>query len=46
MLSSNCTACGSKNSRFTNKQEVSVVLSILRIKTPVCQTPTFDPILF
>ena len=33
MLSSKCAVCGSKKSRFINKQEAKVLLSNLGLKT-------------
>ena len=34
IIQSNCTTCGSKNSRFTKEPKALGILSNLRIKTP------------
>ena len=46
MLSSNCAVCSSKKSRFIKEQEASGLLSSLGIRTPLCQIPFVDPLLF
>ena len=45
MLLSNCVVCNRKKSRFIKKQEVSWLLSSLRIKTPSSKVPLVGPIL-
>ena len=39
MLSPKCAVCGSKNSRFMEKQEASGLFSSLGIKTPLSNIP-------
>ena len=46
MILSKCAICGSKKSKFINKQEVSGLLSKLGIKTPLCKVPIPGDILF
>ena len=46
MIFSNCAMCGSKKSKFTKKQEANVLLSSLRIKTPLNKIPLLDNFLF
>ena len=46
MVTSNCAVCGSIKSRFFKKQEVSVLLSSLRINIPLSQIPLVGPLLF
>ena len=38
--------CGTKNSRFTKKQEENGLLSSLRIKTPLSKIPLLGNVLF
>ena len=46
MILSKCTICGSKKSKFINKQEAEGLLSKLAIKTPLSKTPILGDILF
>ena len=39
MILSECAVCDTKKSRFIKEQEVSGLLSSLRIKTPLSQIP-------
>ena len=39
---SKCAVCGSKKSKFINKQEASGLLSKLGIKTPLSKIPILD----
>ena len=43
---SKCALCGSKKSKFINKQEAKGLLSKLGIKTPLSKIPTLGDILF
>ena len=45
MLLPKCSICGKKKSRFIKKQEVSEILRILGLKTPLSKVPLFDDIL-
>ena len=42
MLSSKCTVCGSKKSRFIKEQEPEGLLSNLGIKTPLSKIPLLN----
>ena len=42
MLSSKCSICGNKKSKFIKKQEVEVLLSNLGIKTPLSKIPLLN----
>ena len=46
MILSKCPICGSKKSKFINKQEASGLLSKLGIKTPLSKIPVLGDILF
>ena len=46
MILSKCAICGSKKSKFINKQEASGLLSSLVIKTPLSKIPLLDDVLF
>ena len=46
MILSKCAICGSKKSKFINKQEASGLLSKLSIKTPLSKKPILDDVLF
>ena len=46
MILSKCLVCGSKKSKFINKQETSGLLSKLDIKTPLSKIPVLGDILF
>ena len=46
MILSKCAICGSKKSKFINKQEVSGLLSKLGIKTPLGKIPILRDVLF
>ena len=46
MILSKCAICGSKKSKFINKQEASGLLSKLGIKTPLNKVPILGDILF
>ena len=46
MILSKCTICGSKKSKFINKQEVKELLSKLGIKAPFSKLPILGNILF
>ena len=46
MILSKCTICGSRKSKFINKQEASGLLSKLGIKTPLGKVPILGDILF
>ena len=46
MQLSKCAICGSKKSKFINKQEASGLLSKLGIKTPLSKIPVLGDILF
>ena len=43
---SKCAICGTKKSKFFNKQEASELLSKLGIKTPLSNIPTLGDVLF
>ena len=42
MMQSNCTTCGSKNSRFIKEQQAMGTLSNLGIKTPLSKVPLLN----
>ena len=46
MVLSKCAICGSKKSKFVNKQETKVLLSKLGIKTPLSKIPILIDISF
>ena len=46
MILSKCAICGSKKSKFINKQEARGSLSKLGIKTPLSKVPILGNILF
>ena len=46
MISSNCSKCGSKKSRFIKNQEAKRLLSNLGIRTPLNKIPILGDILF
>ena len=46
MILSKCALCGSKKSKFINKQEASRLLSKLGIKTPLSKIPILGDVLF
>ena len=46
MISSKCAICGSKKSKFINKQEASRLLSKLSIKTPLSKITILGDVLF
>ena len=46
IILSKCAICGSKKSKFINKQEASGLLSKLGIKTPLSKIPVLGNILF
>ena len=46
MILSKCAICGSKESEFIKKQEVSGLLSKLGIKTPLSKIPILGDVLF
>ena len=46
MLTSKCSICGNKNSRFIKKQEAKGLLSNLGIKTPLSKIPLLGHLLF
>ena len=46
MILSKCAICGSKKSKFINKQEAKGLLSKLGIKTPLNKIPLPGDILF
>ena len=46
MIISKCAICGSRKSKFINKQEVKWLLSKLGIKTPFSNLPILGDILF
>ena len=46
MILSKCVICGSKKSKFINKQDASGLLSKLGIKTPLSKIPLLGDILF
>ena len=46
MILSKCAICGSKKSKFINKQEASGLSSKLGIKTPLSKIPILGDVLF
>ena len=46
IILSKCAICGSKSSKFINKQEESGLLSKLGIKTPLRKIPILGDVLF
>ena len=46
MLSSECTICGNKKSRFIKEQETSGILSSVRIRTPLRKITVLGDIFF
>ena len=46
MILSKCATCGSRKSKFINKQEASGLLNKLDIKTPLSKVPILGDILF
>ena len=42
MIQSNCTICGSKESRFIKEQQAMGILSNLGIKTPLSKVPLLN----
>ena len=42
MIQSNCSACGSKTSRFIKEQQAMGILSNLGIKTPLSKVPLLN----
>ena len=46
MILSKCAICGSRKSKFINKQEARRLLSKLGIKTQLSKVPILDDILF
>ena len=46
MILSKCAICGSKKSKFINKQEAKGLLSKLGIKTPLSNVPILGDVLF
>ena len=46
MLSSKCTICCNKKSRFIKEQAAKGILSNLDLKTPLSKIPLFGDILF
>ena len=46
MILSKCAICGSKKSKFINKQEANGSLSKLGINTPLSKVPILGDILF
>ena len=46
MIFSKCAICGSKKSKFVNKQEAKGLLSKLRIKISLIKIPILGDILF
>ena len=46
MILSKCAICGSRKSKFINKQEASGLLIKLGIKTPLSKVPILGDILF
>ena len=45
MILSKCAVCGSKKSKFINKQQASGLLSQLGIKTPLSKIPILGDVL-
>ena len=46
MIISKCAICGSRKSKFINKQEAKGLLSKLGVKTPFSKLPILVDILF
>ena len=46
MILSNCAICGSKKSKFIEKQEAKGLLSNLGIRTSLSKTPLLGDVLF
>ena len=46
MILSKCAICGSKKSKFINKQEATGILSSLGVKTPLRKIPLLGDVLF
>ena len=46
MILSKCAVCGSKKSKFINKQEATGLLSKLGTKTPLSKIPLLGDVLF
>ena len=46
MILSKCEICGSKKSKFINKQEASTLLSKFGIKIPLSKIPILGDVLF
>ena len=46
MILSKCAICGSKESKFINKQDTKGLLSKLGIETPLSKIPVLGDILF
>ena len=46
MLTSKCSICGNKKSRFMKEQEAKGLLSNLRIGTPLSKIPLLGDLLF
>ena len=46
MIISKCAICGSRKSKFINKQEAKGLLSKLGIKAPLSKVPLLGDILF
>ena len=46
MILSKCAICGSRKSKFINKQEASGLLCKLGVKTPLSKVPVLGDILF
>ena len=46
MILLKCAICGSKKSKFINKQEAKGLLSKLGIKTPLSKIPLWGDVLF
>ena len=46
VLLSKCTRCAGKKTRFFKRQEASVILSTLGLKTPLSKIPLFGDIFF
>ena len=46
MILSKCAICGSRKSKFINKQEVKELLSNLGVKTTLSKIPVLSDILF
>ena len=46
VLSSECTICGNRKSRFVKEQEASRILSSVSIRTPLSKIPVLGNIFF